>query len=249
MQRDHQEDRGILCHRILNGFRHHYSIQSRSKSKPDKVAIQFTNKGKFETREIPFDEAPQILLLPEFDEPGILVDAPPSGVVVPKTMWLWTTGDFAERVEKMRKRDDEGWTVVAGGDYWKFCRLVAKIALGSAVAVLGYDSTLSPLGEIVRGKDKNVRYLIGGGHNPGTGTQIHFSEAISDENFAVGFQKLGREGYPDLLMAEITFYRKHGSPTYTAIVGLAPEPDLETIVRTPRNPNERKGDKNRDAAR
>ena len=239
---------GYCANRIMNGFRHHYNIHSRSKSRPITVPVRFTNNGRFDVRDVPFDEAPQILLLPEFEEPGILIDAPPSGIVVPKTMWLWTTDDFMTRAEKLRKPGDEAWTVIAGGDYGKLCRFIAKTALGSAVALLGYDSAKSPLTKIVLGEDKNVRHLIGGGHHPGVGPQIHFSAAVTTDSFAIGFQKLKRQGYPDLLSAELTFYRKHGSPTYIAIVGPAPTPELETIIRAPRKLNERKLDRNRDPA-
>lgn len=219
---------GYCANRIMFGFRHHYKIQSRTQPRPTSIPIRFKNKGRFEIREVPLEDAPLLLFLPEFEPPGILIEAAPSGVVVPKTMSLIASKDFTERAEKMRRPGDEEWSIEAGGDYSKLCRFIAKVALGGAVAILGYDSALSPLGKIILGQDKNVRYRVGGGHNPGVGPQVRFNDPITKEGFRIGFHKYAREGFPELLGADVTFFYEHGTPTYTAIVGPAPAADLET---------------------
>lgn len=108
---------GYCANRVMHGFRHHYGIQSRTKSKPATVPVEFKTPHGMVTRHVAFKDAPKIMLLPVFDPPGMLIDAEPSGIVVPSSMTLWTTQDFKDRAEKMRQPGDESWNIASGGNY------------------------------------------------------------------------------------------------------------------------------------
>jgi hypothetical protein len=227
---------GYCANKVMHGFRHHYGIQSRTKSKPTTVTVQFRTQRGREDREVPFDEAMQVLLMPEYDLPSVLIDGPRNGIVTPRSMNLWTTGDFTERAEKLRRPGDAGWTIVSGGNFELFLRFVAKTALSGAVALIGYDSRKSPLGPVVLGKDKAPRYYIGGdGTTPVGYVKVQTLPPISVERSNLGFQKWAKEdGFgPDLVAAEVRFFANSGMPTYYAIVGEAPDGNIEDLVRDP----------------
>jgi len=57
--------------------------------------------------------------------------------------------------------------------------------------------------------------------------------ALTSETTGLGFQRWqpSLTGQPELLTAEVTFFKQSGMPTYYAIVGEAPPEDVETLIR------------------
>lgn len=236
---------GYCAYRIMHGFRHHHGISSRTKSKPNTVPVRFQTPSGKVVREVPFADAPKLMLLPEYDLPHMLTNGPRNGIVTPKSMTLWTTGDFADRVKKLQQPGDTGWSIDAGGNFELFLRFVAKTALSGAVAMLGYDSQKSPLGDVVLGKDKSVRYFVGGdGSKTGVPLERRFADLVS-ETTAIGFQKWQPpvEHQPELLAAEVTFFKESGMPTYYAVVGPSPPEDVETLAQDFANKTDEQSDK------
>ena len=84
---------GYCANHIFHAFRHRIGVQSRTKSKPTTLKVFFeTAAGRVE-RVATFDDAPHLMVLPEFDPPGIITnteyfDEKPE----PQGYWHWMNG-------------------------------------------------------------------------------------------------------------------------------------------------------------
>lgn len=217
-----------MANRVFFMVRHKHGIQSRRKKKrPTHFNFTFLTPLGKEQRAIPIKDAPFFMVLPVYPLPGILLGKEPTAGIVPDTTTSWASRDFNELLQRAMRPGDRGYSAPIQYDVVKFARFIAKIALSSAVAMLGYDPRNSPLAGIVLGSDPNVGHYIGAeGDPPGPPTTSFHPPAGPMDRNRIGFQNV-TNGAHTLTLCEIQLLVKQGGPIkYMAIIGEAMPGDL-----------------------
>lgn len=226
---------GYCAHRVFHIFRAQKGIQTRRpKNRPAHFPVIFETDAGNVTRDVPIQDHPLFLLLPRFEMPGVLVNRAASEVLTPKTMELCITRELAQLTERMRQPGDQKWSIQSEIDFIVFSRFRAKTALAAAVAFLGYDSSQSPLRDLILGKHKHADFLIGcEDAGPKEVTVRDIPNDLEKEKHAAKFQYWGASNKPTLLSCGIQFLVERKMPEYIVIVGNAPSLPVEALVRSP----------------
>jgi hypothetical protein len=232
---------GHCANKIFSSFRTQKGLQTRRpKNRPTHFDLEYETPQGWVKRSIPAGQAPYALPLPEFKRPGILDSRTPTEGIETTTFSFLTNSDAAERAEKFRQPSDLGWRIpVATFQPAIFARFIAKIALSGAVALLNYDSSLSPLGPVVLGRDQRIGHFVGAEPKTTQGITVNHSPPVTDgmDRNHFGFQQwennsTGRQ----IMTAEVSFLLAHGGGAirYLAFIGPGMDGQLESHIQAPR---------------
>ena len=173
-----------------------------------RVRVEIERAGAQSEALLPPREAPAILAMLNLPSPGILCGrSPRSDGLLPADVWAFSNVQaWAER------NGAERATLKAAVNVPMFYRMLAKIAHGMTVSIVGLD-TFEPflipliLGELTGGFD----YWIGG-----TGTKFRRDRSKGPFDVALGYlQHAGRT----LIIVSVHLFPDMGAPDYRVVVG------------------------------
>jgi len=106
---------------------------------------------------VPIDEFPFYLQIPRFDPPGLLLGNERTENYPLKQLQVYNDERFAAKFQDLGKNTQ----LLSPFDPYRFCRMIAKIAHGAAIAELGPHSFRPLLQGVILGSDKYASYLVG----------------------------------------------------------------------------------------
>jgi len=209
----------LLSYRLKTGLvQHPHEI-------PEEMEVWLERANTRQRITVSRKSIPDFLLMPVLSQrPGILIGQPP-GPRVPYHFQLVV--NQREMQEAAAKLGGEKLHVPTHIDMEAYFQMIAKIAHGFAVAILGidgFDPYLPPL--IVRRQINLISYLIGASfdHLP------VWPDALSHQ---VGLGLIDRDG-GQLLRSRVCLFAFHQGPAYDVIVGRLAfsEAQFDSCVRT-----------------
>jgi hypothetical protein len=212
---------GYVGRRVFGSMRSFYEIQKRRRPQPaPTVSVLFETKDGKESRQIPLKDAPPMLLMCQFPQPGMLSGQQPSPLARLDDVWLWYSHEVQQYAERMRQPGDKGWTVQFDFKEDLFGRFLAKVVHCMAIAQFGIDSFRPFLPEVILGKEKNIGFYVGG-MSLGTTPDPDLPKGthkISAHHFAFT-QMLNEATGHRVLVGTLRLFAFTGAPTYCAVVG------------------------------
>lgn len=200
---------------ILKSLRAQLGLKSRKKPIPKTLRVasykmeengsfpKDMREADFKWEDIDLEKYPPIIVHVKFERPGFLIGAEPSHLFVVKDISVYT-----KEIDKAEKSEHEKALNISTMEPFspdRFCRTVAKIAHGAAVAHFPKDSFTQYLPKIILGEDRNISYFVGGDGKKSRGRkQLH----------SIKFQAVR-----GLLLAYVTLFAKYDGPTYEVVVG------------------------------
>lgn len=186
----------------------------RPTDRPDTLPLKakLTPTSEWESRAVPQEDYPFLVLFPLMEEPGAINGAEMLDAAGPAAREFWIRGaspshDFNALLEELvRKMRVHAVKPEAQHDMLAFCRVLSKIAFAYAVAELGFEVAKSPVARFaIDGDLAHCRHFIGGSraHEPsGDGLHelsIHFFPKYSRP--VIRIRLLAKLGTPVYLVA------------------------------------------------
>lgn len=161
--------------RLLSGFR-----TRRPKERPRTLPVfEFDETGGTTSKplHVPLESHPALHILPQFEQPGILVGKEPSDQFHNMRLHTWWPDDVGDRIGRMRALGAKK-SVLESFSLADFIRLLAKIAHGAAVADFGLGHFKPLLPGLILSESTSTgcsAYYVGGapGKVPGTERSTH----------------------------------------------------------------------------
>lgn len=178
----------------------------RPKERPKTLPITFMSAGHEQTIFVPIDKFPKVLVMPQFQLPGMLCGRKPS------TSW----GDitiFGSMQKPSNFSGADAFRVSVNLNPQTFTRMLAKIAHCLAVVRYGVDGFLPFLTKHILDGDPYAPHLIGGGKtirlpDPAVEHDLSLRTLLSDQKTKT-------------IVAEIRLFAYEKTPTYTVVTGTA----------------------------
>ena len=178
------------------------------------IGIGNPGTGDFRWDDVPVANHPLAFGLPIFERPGVLRNAPPTNEILLVSAWNYMAIDAEERAK--RYAVDAGLWQAFRPDL--FCRMLAKIAHGFAVAELGLDSFKPFLPDVILGKSEFASHYVGGTSEADIRPPKITNPSTELAHELEGRRVLGPGSLP-LVSVLIRLFATIEAPTYEIIVG------------------------------
>lgn len=202
---------GFCTRTILGPFRVRTGAPTRRPQKrPAKLPLELIGSdGSFREVEVPAGEHPATLVLPVFDEPGLLAGGPSQESKQSFKMWFALPDT---NVFNLPQRHSASAMKIGSFEISNFSRLLAKIAHAAAFYTDSkWTTSFEPLlVDLILGKTTEHKALVGGNGL--------VNNAPEDMSFPIFFESVdgGEDRY---LVAEFRLFAENGTPVYRVVSG------------------------------
>lgn len=205
-----REIEGPFLQEMVVDVRAHLDMRSRSKKRKNGVPpslrkgkiFRFSERSSGEWEYLEREARPFCFAAAVLEPPTLLLNQMPKAGITQYGVQIYFNPDFHEKRAKIRGR----WGLVQSFIPDVFCRQMAKIAHGAALAELGEGSFRATLPSVILGEDRNVFHYVGG-------TVVPSGEKI-EQTHSISITEIG--GW---LAVNVRLFSGLGAPGYLAIVG------------------------------
>lgn len=184
----------------------------RPKKRPTTFTMRRKEGATIAEFPVPAGDFPMACGMPIIPGPCILTGQPSQKVFTNLESYVCIHYQDGKPLESFGAGAHTQFTIDIGST----ARLMAKIALGTAVAGLGYAKIQSLVGGLIRGIDDRVDYFVGATrptnmmHSPsGEGKWLHQASIYAERHNGVEY-----------VTAKVRLFANFGMPTYKVVVGI-----------------------------
>lgn len=199
----------VCLKQVLQQFRTHTNIKSRKKTSLKELPIRTTVDGRRIEKLVPIAQHPQILVLPVYERPGILIGRDPLIKTQKGGAMVWRDEDEFRRRLKLHGDEAADTTVPVPFIPEAFGRMLAKIAYSFAVAVFGMHTFHPFVINTILNPKTPYTIWVGSAARDIEGDGLHLIDAYRSGS------EIGR----DLLSVLVRLFPEYGMPTYEVVVG------------------------------